>query len=90
VTDCDTAKHEKDEILDLWFFDTFAKAREHTAHTPEPGQRFDLVLVRTDASEGRTWAYMEAGRLPQQFEDAWQRPATNVPQRFHREVERAA
>ena len=51
----------------------------------EPDQR--LVLVRT-TSEDRTWAYVENGRLPERFRDAYETPQTRVPVRFHRELAR--
>lgn len=47
-----------------------------------------LVLVR-DSDNERAWAYVENGKLPEFFSDAYQRPTTKVPKRFHKELANA-
>lgn len=42
-----------------------------------------VALVR-DTEEGRTWAYMVGGRLPERFEDAGGGLGVKVPARFFR------
>lgn len=42
---------------------------------------FRLVLVRDD-DNGRSWAYVTNGELPEQFLDAYERPVATVPRRY--------
>lgn len=50
--------------------------------------RLDTVLVRDD-NKGRSWAYLDDnGLLPEFFCNAWGKPTTKVPKRFHEEVKR--
>jgi hypothetical protein len=46
-----------------------------------------LVLVR-DKGHERSWAYVENGKLPDFFCDAYKRPTVKVPKRFHKELAR--
>jgi hypothetical protein len=60
----------------------------------EEGCRVDVVLVRNVGNEDdglvdRQWAYVEDGKLPEFFEDAYQKPLCRVPQKFHVELRRA-
>jgi hypothetical protein len=55
---------------------------------PVSGEKHAIVLVRDD-DNGRSWAYMENGKLPEYFEDAYQQEVAKVPKRFHAEVARA-
>lgn len=89
VTDRDSAEHEKDEVLDHNHFDTFREASEFVrVFKPADGERFDLVLVRDD-DNGRSWAYVTDGKLPEYFSDAYRDEVSKVPQRFHNEMTRA-
>jgi hypothetical protein len=48
-----------------------------------------LVLVRDSDRDGRSWAYItDAGDLPAEMLDAYQRPICNVPKRFIEEYAR--
>ena len=50
----------------------------------------ELVLVRddfTDRGLDRTWAYVKDDKLPEYFQDAYQRDETRVPKRFYKEFE---
>lgn len=52
-----------------------------------------LVLVMDEGKENsgiesRSWAYVKDGKLPDFFSDAFQRPVSKVPERFHKELER--
>ena len=53
----------------------------------------DVVLVRDvwkdDSLQERSWAYVVDGRLPEFFEDAYQRQTVKVPARFHSELKAA-
>jgi len=56
--------------------------------------RTRLVLVRDEFNKDdelidRQWAYVVDGTLPEYFEDAYQRPMSKVPQRYHRELAEA-
>lgn len=52
-----------------------------------------LVLVRDEYTEEngvehREWAYVEGGKLPENFEDAFGKKGSRVPQRYHKELAR--
>src|ERR1051326_6044506 len=47
-----------------------------------------LVLVQDDA-DGRAWAYVVNGVLPENFTDAYDRPVARVPDRFPKELTRS-
>ena len=54
----------------------------------ETGVVFErLVLVKDVYRQwdlvDRSWAYVEDGKLPEYFSDAWQREDSKVPKRFH-------
>lgn len=68
---------------------TFADCLKQAAQEPQAGCRWDVVLVCND-NQGRSWAYLEGGKLPEHFMDAYDTPTRKVPQRFHNEVARAA
>lgn len=89
VTDEDTEEHEKNEVLDHNFCESYKALREQLTRFPDAGDglRFDVVLVR-DGYYGRSWAYVEDGKLPEFFHDADGRNAALVPKRFHAEVRR--
>lgn len=76
---------EEGEVLEHWHSDTYAEAKKNAAREPDPGTVHKIVLVRDD-DEGRSWAYMENGKLPEYFEDAYGQPHAKVPKRFHAEV----
>ena len=85
VTDSESAEHEENEVLDHWFVSSYAEAVALAAGESEPGMRFDVVLVR-HADECTAWAYVEDGKLPEYFEDAYGAEIAKVPTRFHSEV----
>lgn len=84
VADGDSADYEDGEVLDHSHAATYREAAEF-AKTPEAGTRYEIVLVRDD-SEGRSWAYMDGGKLPEHFTDASGKVRAKVPQRFRREM----
>lgn len=58
---------------------------------PYEGGEIKLVLVRNVGNENdgltdRTWAYVVDGKLPTHFANAYDRPQTKIPQRFHHEL----
>jgi hypothetical protein len=52
-----------------------------------------LVLVRDRWDEGglteRWWAYVEDGKLPERFADAYGNEGPSVPKRFHAELQQS-
>lgn len=79
---------EYQDIEDHLFQSDYAGCvKEMQAETPE-GMKKRVVLVRDDDSRngGRSWAYMENGKLPEYFEDAYGVKTAKVPKRFHQEV----
>lgn len=81
----ETDKYEDGEVLDHHHCDTYAEAMEFAASEPDPGTRYVITLVRDD-TDGRSWAYIEDGELPEFFEDAYYFPVAKVPQRFVKEL----
>jgi len=57
--------------------------------TPAGHVHYDPVLV-CDDDQGRSWAYIEDGKLPEFFEDAYQCRTRKVPKRFHKEIARVS
>ena len=91
-TDGESEGFEDGEVLDHDFRDNYAQCLEIASGTPEPGQKFVIVLVRDSLRGfcGRAWAYVENGKLPEYFTDADGADDAKVPQKFHSEVARAA
>ena len=86
VADGDSAEYDDGEILDHVHDSRLREVRAWADRYPcEPGRRYALVLVRDD-DEGRSWAYVTEGTLPDRFTDAYGADAATVPQRFHREA----
>ena len=86
--DCETID-EHGDIVEHMHGATYAEVKAWSlANTCKPGFTHSLVLVRDD-DEGRAWAYIEDGRLPEFCQDAASCKIARVPQRFHREVLKA-
>lgn len=83
----DSEAHEAEEVLDHWHGESFAEVLRTYRSEPEPGTAHRIVLVRDDPV-CRSWAYLDAGRLPEMFENADGNPWAKVPARFHVEVMR--
>ena len=65
---------------------------DHLDAALDKSGRTRLVLVRDDHRHGgidRSWAYVEEGKLPDHFKDAYDRNEAKVPQRFHKELAKA-
>ena len=75
--------HEVDGSL-IWECDDHDH-RDAFPGIPTDGRR--LVLVRDDWRTGeRSWAYVDGGRLPKYFENAYGEKTSKVPARFHSEL----
>ena len=48
---------------------------------------YKVVLVKDSRASGRSWAYIEDGKLPENFEDSYGGNCGKVPERFHKEIE---
>ena len=81
---------EEDDIVDSFFGDTLQEALRHAGDTPAGcAKRIGVVRDRFDSAESlvcRSWAYMEDGKLPERFVDAYGREIAKVPARFCKEV----
>ena len=83
--DVETVEEESGDVLDHNHCDSFREAIAAARETPDDGCRFDVVLVRDD-DDGRSWAYLDDGKLPTHFLDAYEHEVAKVPQRFVKEV----
>lgn len=80
---------EHGDIVDSEFWDTYEQAMSHAI--PDAGCTVDIGVVRDRSTdeEGqvcRSWAYLEDGKLPEYFENAYGRQIAKVPAKFHNEV----
>ena len=77
--------HEESEVIDHLFCKSFIEAVTTAAIDAGEDLKHVIVLVRDDDNQ-RSWAYLEDGKLPTHFEDAYQNQYAKVPQCFHAEV----
>jgi hypothetical protein len=80
---------ENEDIQNHNHTSSYTKAKEVAAIPNEGGIISRIVLVRDD-DNCRSWAYMEDGKLPEWFEDAYGAEVAKVPKRFIKEVENAS
>ena len=85
VTATETDAHEEDEVMEHYHCSSYKEARARAATKPDEGCKHEVALVRDD-DEGRSWAYVEDGVLPEFFSDANGCNTAKVPQRFVKEV----
>jgi len=87
---------ESDDILDHVHFDKMSDYPSNP-YSHEDGKSARLVLVRDEGNEDdgvvdRMWAYVENGKLPEEFAYAGageMRPnGVRVPKKFHKQLER--
>lgn len=83
----DSEDYTDGDVIDHYHAPSYATAREWSARNQQPGTRHAIVLVR-DSDAGRSWAYVNDGKLSTHFEDGAQQ-LSRVPARFHAEVARA-
>jgi len=84
-----TEEHEAGEVLDHRFQASYQRVKDYIESTiPDEGCVFVAVLVRTD-DDNRAWAYVEDGKLPEYFLDAYSSEYRKVPKQFHIEVAKA-
>lgn len=90
--DCERIDIEENDVIEHDFGDPVYVLR-NARETPNPGERFDVVLVRNvhtyidnvcDDLVDRQWATVENGRLPSHFSDG-----VEVPERFHKQLAKA-
>jgi hypothetical protein len=81
---------EGDDIVDACYGDTLSEALRPCWETPAGyTQHLGVVRDRYDSAESlvcRSWAYLEDGKLPERFTDAYGREIAKVPARFHKEA----
>lgn len=89
VADGDTTDFEDGEVIDHYHVTSYKEAASYVRdNKADDGFRFEVVLVRDD-DEGRSWAYLGDGKLPEFFTDADGADDAKVPQKFVREVAKA-
>lgn len=71
---------ENDDIVNVHHAETYSQAVQWAADAPKA--RIGLVrdLPRLD---GRSWAYIVDGKLPEYFTDAYDDQTAKVPQKYH-------
>lgn len=82
-----TVNNVEGECHDHKYSETYASALADSLKVAPDGFRFQIVLVRDD-DEGRAWASVEGGVIPEWFTDADGEPTSKVPKKFHAEVEK--
>lgn len=85
----DSDDHEEGEVLDHDHQLSYADAMKRAAMPTPEGFRSVIVLVRDDDA-GRSWAYVENGKLAEKFSDANGSDVAKVPARFFKEIGKAA
>jgi len=88
VTTSATAEREAGEVIEHDHRDSYADCLQTITRTPDAGCHYEIVLVRDD-DKGRSWAYVEHGKLPEYFLDAFGEETSKIPQRFHNEIAKA-
>ena len=90
--DIETVQNYEDgnnDILEHNHCKSYAEAVLWKSRQPAAeGISYEIVLVRDDY-DGRSWAYVTDGALPEQACDAYDAPVGRVPRRFHDEVSKA-
>lgn len=85
-----TADDGEEEVLDHHHADKLSEYPPDVLNSNVPAVTKKLVLVRDDSrpdGDGRLWAYVKTGELPEFFEDAYQEETdVKVPKRFHVEL----
>lgn len=85
----DSDKYEDGECIDHAHGASYAEVLAWSMRSPASlGERYAIVLVMDD-DDGRAWAYMKDGQLPDSFVDAYGHEVRKVPKRFHAEVARS-
>lgn len=75
--------HEEDEIIDTHHRDTYRGLMADMSPDDPASETYQaVVLIRNHDTQGRSWAYMEDGKLPSHFRDAWENEVCPVPQRY--------
>lgn len=81
---------EHGDIQDSHFAESLADLLREAEDLRAKWPTVDIGLVRDDSDGDRAWAYLDdAGNLPDDFRDAYDRPVAKVPQRFRDELRRA-
>jgi hypothetical protein len=83
----ETYEDGDNDVIDMSFYKSYAECVEHCAgNKVEAPYHNDIVLV-CDDDKGRSWAYLEDGKLPSHFADAYSNNTRKVPQKYHKEIE---
>jgi hypothetical protein len=71
-----------DEIVNVHHAESYAQAVSWQENDTE----YNVGLVRDLPRGGRSWAYIEDGKLPEYFTDAYGEETAKVPAKYHREI----
>ena len=91
VADGDSVSYEDGEVIDHFRASTYVDVLKASKAVPPEGSKYRIVLVRDrldkhDSVVCRSWAYLENGKLPEYFKDAFDRPIAYVPVKYHKEI----
>ena len=86
----DSGTAENGDVLDHDFCSSYAEAVRNLANDPPQSGEYKVIVLIRDDDICKAWAYMEDGKLPDFFADAYGNEDAKVPQRFHAEVYRTA
>lgn len=90
--DCETvATRDSDDfydgdIIDHYHSDKLSDVIRFAKENSQDGTKCEVVLVR-DSDEGRSWAYVKSGLLPDHFDDAYGRYVAKVPLKYRKQFE---
>lgn len=82
--DWDAELVEDGDVLDHDHSDKLAPLMAR--YKGDPSRMFVLIRNKVDGSLERSWAYVEAGVLPENFTDSGDHIVAKVPKRFHQEL----
>jgi len=93
VADGESEQYEDEEPIDHYHASAYAEVLDQSLEAPPTGSKYRIVLVRDrldkyDSLVCRSWAYLEDGKLPEYFTDAYNIQTAKVPEKFHNEIKR--
>lgn len=87
VETVETYEDGNNDVHEHYHCESYAEAVRWKSQQPErPGISYEIVLVRDD-DEGRSWAYVTDGILPEWAQDAYECRTGKIPKRYRDEVQ---
>ena len=81
----DDSMQDDPDIVDITHCDSYNEAETVVKRLQRLSIPARIALTRDD-EDGREWAYMKAGMLPEHFETPFGSIGNKVPNKFHKEV----